>query len=98
MVVAVTQTQSAPTHTANEQDLPICVAALYRFTPFKNFADLQAPLRAVCDANGVKGILLLAHEGINGTIAGTDDGIAAVHAHVRALPGCAEIQVKFSRA
>ncbi|MFT9316514.1 MAG: rhodanese-related sulfurtransferase [Acetobacter orientalis] len=98
MVVAVTQTQSAPTHTANEQDLPICVAALYRFTPFKNFADLQAPLRAVCDANGVKGILLLAHEGINGTIAGTDDGIAAVLAHVRALPGCAEIEVKFSRA
>lgn len=99
MVVAVTEPKTAPAlHDTSVEDLPICVAALYRFTPFANFQDLQAPLRAVCDANGVKGILLLAHEGINGTIAGTDAGIAAVLAHVRALPGCEKIEVKFSRA
>lgn len=78
--------------------LPVCVAALYQFTPFADHAALQAPLLACCRANGVKGTLLLAHEGINGTIAGSDAGIAAVLDHIRALPGCADLEVKFSRA
>ncbi|GAA4760549.1 rhodanese-related sulfurtransferase [Novosphingobium ginsenosidimutans] len=79
-------------------NLPICVAALYRFTPFADHAALQAPLLAACRAQGVKGTLLLAHEGINGTIAGSDAGIAAVLDHIRGLPGCADLDVKFSRA
>ena len=78
--------------------LPICVAALYKFTPFADHAALQAPLLACCRAQGVKGTLLLAHEGINGTIAGSDAGIAAVLNHIRQLPGCADLEVKFSRA
>jgi len=78
--------------------LPICVAALYKFTPFADHAALQAPLLDCCRAHGVKGTLLLAHEGLNGTIAGTDAGIAAVLDHIRGLPGCAELEVKFSRA
>jgi len=78
--------------------LPICVAALYKFTPFADHAALQAPLLACCRVAGVKGTLLLAHEGLNGTIAGTDAGIAAVLDHIRGLPGCAELEVKFSRA
>lgn len=78
--------------------LPISVAALYRFTPFADHAALQAPLLACCRSHGVKGTLLLAHEGINGTIAGSDTGIAAVLDHIRALPGCADLDVKFSRA
>ncbi|WP_408744261.1 oxygen-dependent tRNA uridine(34) hydroxylase TrhO [Acetobacter indonesiensis] len=96
----MTQTQTAPDAQTSqtEQDLPFCVAALYRFTPFEDLPALRQPLQAMCDANQVKGTLLLAHEGINGTIAGTDAGIAAVLAHVRAMPGCAEIEVKFSRA
>ena len=78
--------------------LPICVAALYRFTPFADHAALQAPLLAACRAQGVKGTLLLAPEGINGTIAGSDAGIAAVLDHIRGLPGCADLDIKFSRA
>ena len=78
--------------------LPICVAALYKFTPLADHAALQEPLLACCRAKGVKGTLLLAHEGINGTIAGSDAGIAAVLDHIRALPGCADLEVKFSRA
>lgn len=78
--------------------LPICVAALYKFTPFADHAALQAPLLACCRAQGVKGTLLLAHEGINGTIAGSDAGIEAVLDHIRELPGCADLEVKFSRA
>jgi UPF0176 protein len=41
---------------------------------------------------------LLAREGINGTIAGAPEGLEAVLAHIRALPGCAGLEVKFSDA
>ena len=81
-----------------EAPLPICVAALYRFTAFEDCAAIRAPLEALCRAQGVKGTLLLAREGINGTIAGSDAGIAAVLAHIRALPGCAALEPKLSRA
>ncbi len=74
------------------------VAALYHFTKFADHKSLRAPLQAVCDAHGVKGSLLLAHEGINGTIAGTRAGIDAVLKTVRALPGCAELEHKESFA
>lgn len=79
-------------------DLPICVAALYLFTPFEDCADIRQPLARLCGALGIKGTVLLAREGINGTIAGTDAGIGAVLAHIRSLPGCADLDVKFSRA
>ncbi|MEG3182165.1 oxygen-dependent tRNA uridine(34) hydroxylase TrhO [Sphingomonas sp. LT1P40] len=77
---------------------PIRVAALYQFTPFDDCGAIRDGLVAVCAVHGVKGTLLLAHEGINGTIAGSDDGIEAVLTHVRALPGCAAIDVKESRS
>ncbi|AQS87745.1 hypothetical protein AA101099_2582 [Neoasaia chiangmaiensis NBRC 101099] len=74
------------------------VAALYRFTPFADPAALRGPLLDCCLTAGVRGTLLLAREGINGTIAGPDAGIEAVLAHVRGLPGCAAIEVKESWA
>ena len=46
----------------------------------------------------MRGTLLLAHEGINGTIAGTPEGIDAVLAAIRALPDCADVDVKLSTA
>lgn len=78
--------------------LPICVAALYQFARFADCAALRGPLLELCKAEDVKGTLLLAHEGINGTIAGSDAAIAAVLAHIRTLPGCAKLEVKYSRA
>jgi len=74
------------------------VAALYQFTPFDDPAALREPLLAVCEQVGTKGTLLLANEGINGTIAGTDNAIAAVLDHIRSMPGCGELEVKFSFA
>lgn len=74
------------------------VAALYQFTRFDDPAAIRGPLLDLCGAQGVKGTLLLAREGINGTIAGSDAAIDAVLAHVRTLPGCAEIDIKFSHA
>ncbi|AOR75860.1 rhodanese-related sulfurtransferase [Novosphingobium resinovorum] len=74
------------------------VAALYCFTRFDDPAALRAPLEALCHEHRIRGTLLLAGEGINGTIAGTDAGIDAIVAHVRGLPGCEGVDVKFSDA
>jgi UPF0176 protein len=77
---------------------PIRVAALYRFARFEDPASLRGPLLDACVANAIKGTLLLAREGINGTIAGTPDAIDAILAHIRTLPDCAGLEVKFSTA
>lgn len=81
-----------------QANLPYRIAALYQFTPFEDIAAIQAPLLECCNAHGVKGTLLLAREGINGTIAGTADAVEAALAHIRSLPGCANIEVKESWA
>ena len=54
---------------------PIVVAALYKFVMLKDFATLRQPLLAAMKAHGVKGTLLLAEEGINGTISGKREAI-----------------------
>ncbi len=74
------------------------VAALYKFAPFDDPTGLRGPLAEACRENAIKGTLLLAGEGINGTIAGSAGGIDAALAHIRGLPGCAGLEVKFSRA
>ncbi|MFD1343533.1 oxygen-dependent tRNA uridine(34) hydroxylase TrhO [Litorisediminicola beolgyonensis] len=74
------------------------VAALYRFTPFPDPAALKPGLEEVARAGGVTGTLLLAREGINGTVAGSQPGIDALLAHIRALPGCADLEPKVSTA
>ncbi|MBQ1202517.1 MAG: rhodanese-related sulfurtransferase [Loktanella sp.] len=74
------------------------VAALYHFTRFTDPAALRGPLLALCRARGISGTLLLACEGINGTIAGDRAGIDAVLGHIRALPGCADLEWKESTA
>ena len=77
---------------------PIRIAALYQFARFADLPARQQALGALCDTLGVRGTLLLAHEGINGTIAGSPEAIETVVAHIRALPGCADLDVKYSGA
>ncbi|OCJ02626.1 hypothetical protein A6U87_19820 [Rhizobium sp. AC44/96] len=77
---------------------PSLVAALYHFVSVPRFESLREPLQALCEANGVKGTLLLAHEGINGTIAGPDEGIRTVLAFLRAQPEFAGLEHKESWA
>jgi UPF0176 protein len=74
------------------------VAALYHFTRFDDPAAIKPALAQLCCGQGVTGTLLLAREGINGTIAGSRAGIDAVLAHIRALPGCADLEWKESTA
>jgi UPF0176 protein len=77
---------------------PIKVAALYRFANFTQPEMLQPQIAAWCAEHGLKGTILVATEGVNGTVAGTEAGIDSVVAHLRTLPGCAELDVKYSHA
>lgn len=70
------------------------IAALYHFTRFADPAAIKPALLELCLTHEVKGTLLLAGEGINGTIAGPRAGIDAVIAHLRALPGCDALEWK----
>lgn len=72
------------------------IAALYHFTRFDAPEALCPALRELCEAEGIRGTLLLAPEGINGTIAGRRAGIDRVLAAIRALPGCAALEWKES--
>ncbi|WP_299422923.1 rhodanese-related sulfurtransferase [uncultured Shimia sp.] len=74
------------------------VCALYHFTTFDNHEALRAPLLDFCQKHEITGTLLLAHEGINGTIAGPRAGIDAVIAYIQKLPGCANFEWKLSTA
>lgn len=78
------------------------VAALYQFVPLPDFRSLRGPLRALCDDLALKGTLLLAHEGINGTVAGLP---AALDGFIAALGDGAlfggrldNLELKFSTA
>lgn len=70
------------------------IAALYHFTRFRDPVALKPALLKACEDNDIKGTLLLASEGINGTIAGPRAGIDAVLSHIRALPGCSDLEWK----
>ncbi len=74
------------------------VAALYRFATVADCAAVRDRLEAVCRSGGVRGTLLVAHEGLNGTIAGPEDSIAAVIADIRTMAGFADLDVKHSTA
>lgn len=72
------------------------VAALYRFVRLENYKDLRDPLLQFCEARGLRGTLLLASEGINGTIAGTQQAIAELLAYLRSDERLSDLDCKFS--
>ncbi|EPX77317.1 oxygen-dependent tRNA uridine(34) hydroxylase TrhO [Litoreibacter arenae] len=74
------------------------VAALYHFTRFDDPNGLRPAIISLCEREGLRGTLLVAKEGINGTVAGTRAGIDALLAHLRAVPGCSDLEHKESTA
>ena len=72
------------------------VCALYRFVELLNYEEIQTPLLNILNANQVKGTLLLASEGINGTIAGEQEGIDNVLNWLKSDPRLAHLTAKFS--
>ena len=82
--------------------MPVKVAAFYQFAALPDFRELREPLRATCAGLKLKGSVLLAHEGINGTLAGDAAGIAALVGELQhgALFGdrLDHLELKFSQA
>jgi UPF0176 protein len=76
--------------------MKIVVAALYKFASLPDYKAIQPRLLAVCNDQGIKGTLLLAEEGINGTVSGTREAIDALLAFLRADPRLADIEHKES--
>lgn len=74
------------------------VAALYKFVSLPDFETRREALAMCCWEADVSGTLLLAPEGINGTIAGSRQGVDTVLAHIRAIPGCDDLELKESFA
>ncbi len=73
-------------------------AALYKFVSLPNYQALQAPILAACQERRIKGTLLLALEGINGTIAGAPEDIQALLAYLRSYPEFSDLEHKESYA
>ncbi|MGY4154528.1 UPF0176 protein [Bradyrhizobium sp. USDA 4461] len=86
----------------NPGAMPLKVAAFYQFAALPDFRALREPLRALCAGLDLKGSVLLAHEGINGTVAGSCDGIDAFVAELGHGPlfggRLDNLELKFSEA
>ena len=77
---------------------PLLVVTFYKFATLDDHASLQAPIEACCRSNDVRGIVLLAEEGINSTIAGPREGIMAVLDFLRSDPRLGDLKWKESSA
>lgn len=77
---------------------PVTVAAMYKFTALPDLRELQKPLLAECCSGGVMGTLLLAEEGLNGTIAGSAEAIRRIVEHILADPRFEGMSIKYSYA
>ena len=65
---------------------PFLTAAFYQFVDLPDYAERKPALLALCEARNVKGLILLAREGINSTIAGAPQDVHAVLAYLRSDP------------
>ncbi len=74
------------------------IAAIYKFVKLDDCDALYEPLLARCNELGITGTLLLASEGINGTIAGTHAGIEQILAYLRCDPRLLDLEHKLSTA
>jgi UPF0176 protein len=75
---------------------PFLTAAFYQFVALPDFEARKAPLLALCEQRNVKGLILLASEGINSTIAGAAEDVRAVLAYLCADPLLTNLQHKES--
>lgn len=72
------------------------VHAFYKFVPLPGFAEMRVPLRDTCQRLGLRGTILLAPEGINGTIAGTTPAMTEALGVLRSFPGLADLETRKS--
>ncbi len=79
-------------------DAPVIVAALYKFAPVADPEAWRGPLTTLTRKAGLTGTLLLAPEGINGTVSGDRLGLQTLLKWLRQQPGLADVQPKYSFA
>ena len=72
------------------------ICALYKFSTLDDFDKMQRPLRDFMDSLNVRGTLLLAREGINGTISGSDSAINKILDYLNADKRLSNLEYKFS--
>lgn len=72
------------------------VATFYKFVKLPDFTQKQQPILSLCQAQAVKGTILLAAEGINGTIAASRESIDAVLSFLRSDSRLADLEHKES--
>ncbi|MEC8192718.1 MAG: hypothetical protein VX127_08300, partial [Myxococcota bacterium] len=72
------------------------IAALYKFGHITDALAEQPRLKGIAVDNGVSGTLIVAEEGINGTVAGPADGVEALLDAIRAIPGFDDLEHKES--
>jgi UPF0176 protein len=72
------------------------ICALYKFSRLDDFEKMQQPLRGFMDSLHVRGTLLLAREGINGTISGSDSAINKTLDYLNADKRLSDLEYKFS--
>ena len=72
------------------------VCALYKFVALENYQSIRQPLLDFMKKNEVCGTLLLAHEGINGTVSGSRSSIDSLLVWLKSQPGLESIVVKES--
>ncbi len=78
--------------------MSVQVAAFYGFAAMADLPELRAELRALAEQGAVRGTILLAQEGVNGTICGPPAGVGRVLARLRTLPGLEQLEARLSWA
>jgi UPF0176 protein len=78
--------------------MSLVVATFYKFVHLPDCAEMQPALLAYCQAEAIRGTILLATEGINGTIAGSREAVDRILAYLRRDPRLAELEHKESLA
>jgi UPF0176 protein len=81
-----------------DKEMTLVVAAVYKFVKLPDFAEKQHSLLSLCQSHGVKGTILLAPEGINGTIAASRQAVDSVLSFLRSDPRLADLEHKESYA
>ena len=74
----------------------IVISAFYQFAPIANPTEVRDTTAALAEEHGIRGTILIANEGLNGTIAGSRQAIDAMNAHLRSLPGFEQLETKES--
>ena len=98
MTSLITAMHEARAHHGTGDDATFAIAALYKFVDLDDHRALQPVLQDLCDTQGIQGTVLLAEEGINGTICGTVAGMETVLQWLADDSRFNDLSIKFSFA